>query len=167
MQVASHALLKTSVLSLFKIFFRIIDGLEFHNCIYSNRAVLSCRSLWPEFTIFPNNQNKWKITLGSSKFLVYLYFCNRVYIRSSVGWMNQTESKTTWSKFHGESTDNLFIYNGVDTQCNVQQLWWHFSLEVWFIYSNVCCCICKACIQVRMSVDFNQSVLNNNLLSLD
>ena len=43
-------------------------------------------------------------------------------IRRSVGWVNQTESKATWSKFHGESSDNLFIFITVATQCFICQI---------------------------------------------
>ena len=38
----------------------IIDGLGFHNRIYSNRAILSCRPLWPEFTICFQQFNEGK-----------------------------------------------------------------------------------------------------------
>ena len=69
----------------------------------------------------------------------------------SVEWVSQTESNATWSKFHGESFDNLFIFIKVATQCFVQQLWWHISLEVWFIYLNVCCCNCCICCWVNVN----------------
>jgi hypothetical protein len=39
--------------------------------------------------------------------------CNR----STVLGMNQTESKATRLKFHEESSDNLFIFTTVATQC--------------------------------------------------
>ena len=66
-------------------------------------------------------------------------------------WVSQTESNATWSKFHGESFDSLFIFIKVATQCFVQQLWWHISLEVWFIYLNVCCCNCCICCWVNVN----------------
>ena len=71
--------------------------------------------------------------------------------RRFVGCVNQTESQATWSKFHGESYDNLFIFTTVTTQCFVHHLRWHISLEFWFIYLNFFCYICKACIQVWTS----------------
>jgi hypothetical protein len=74
-----------------------------------------------------------------------------VCIRRSVGWVNQTESKASWSKFHGESSDNLFIFIMVATQCFVQQLGWYISLEVWFIYLNVCCCNGCSCCWVNVN----------------
>ena len=61
---------------------------------------------------------------------VVFYAATKVLSRRSVGWVNQTESKATCSKFHGEYSDNLFIFTTVATQCFVQQLQWHILLKV-------------------------------------
>ena len=55
-----------------------------------------------------------------------------VSIRRSVRRVNQRESKATWSKFHRESSHNIFTFIRVATQYFVQQLWWHISLELYF-----------------------------------
>jgi hypothetical protein len=95
-----------------------------------------------------------------SRYVCTVYtLCKYIHCRRFVGCVNQTESQATWSKFHGESYDNLFIFTTVATQ-------WHIWLEFWFIYLNVCCCIRKACIQVRTLDGVNWPVLDS-LLSSD
>ena len=79
--------------------------------------------------------------------------------------MDQTKPKVTWSKFclpkfHGESSDNLFISNTVATQCFIQKLWRHISLEVWFIYSNVCCCNGCSCCWVNVNVNKSKKMVS-------
>ena len=63
------------------------------------RTVIQNLLIWLGNPIIPHKSRYWKI------------------IRSTVLDMSQTESKATRSKFHEESSDNLFIFTTVATHC--------------------------------------------------
>ena len=89
--------------------------------------------------------------------------------RLSYVWIDGTQLPL-WSKFHGEFTDLLYIFQIFPTHCYINQLQWHISLEVWFIYFQMSAAVswavqarqcshhiaCK-CINKSTKVDFSPS----------
>ena len=73
-----------------------------------------------------------------SQWLWYFYCLPSNYVLDHLSyiWIDGTQLPL-WSKFHGESTDLLYIFQIFPTHCNIKQLQWHISLKVWFIYSQM------------------------------
>ena len=65
--------------------------------------------------------------------VVFCEYSAYILDRLSYIWIEGTQLPF-WSKFHGESTDLLYIFKIFPTHYYIKELQWHISLEIWFIY---------------------------------